>query len=239
MALTGAIVAHGVALQLLSTDWPPPRPRQSAVEVELQSTPTTPAPVMETAEQPPAVTTRAPSSHQASEQPEPSTSPAASATASAEPSPTPQPVAPAPPVPHSSTPTPEPKTTTPEPAMARQNLPRRSQSVGEPSPQTTSGVQARQTRRHYRQELQAHIERYRQYPMLAKRQRQEGMVKVHLQMDRAGQLLQSNLEQPSPFPLLNREALALLDRAAPFPRVPAALEGKVFDWTVPIQFRLP
>lgn len=90
----------------------------------------------------------------------------------------------------------------------------------------------------FRARLSAYLARFRHYPLLARREGQSGIVKLHFVMNRQGQVLSRNLSQSTPFPLLNHEALALLDRAAPLPKPPAALKGRRFDYTLPITFEI-
>lgn len=88
----------------------------------------------------------------------------------------------------------------------------------------------------YRQRLEAHLGRFRQYPALARQRGQQGTVEVAFRVDDAGNLLQASLRRGSPYPLLNREALALLQRASPLPPPDRDVPR---DWTLPIEFRLP
>lgn len=94
-------------------------------------------------------------------------------------------------------------------------------------------------RQRYQERLVAYLARFRRYPLLAQREGQEGRVVVHFVMDRQGRILSDHLVRRTPYPLLNREALAMLRRAQPLPPPPSGLTGKTLVWTLPIQFKLP
>lgn len=94
-------------------------------------------------------------------------------------------------------------------------------------------------RQGYRKTLEAHLARHQQYPAMARMRRQQGTITVAFTIDHQGRLLSSKLLGRTPFPLLNREALALIERAAPFPNVPTTLEGDDLHWELPVHFRLP
>ena len=68
--------------------------------------------------------------------------------------------------------------------------------------------------------------------------RQQGTATLYFVVDRAGRVLEHRLEQSSGYRLLDREALAMIDRAAPLPRMPAAMSGDDLAVIVPIQFAL-
>lgn len=86
--------------------------------------------------------------------------------------------------------------------------------------------------------LMAHLARYKRYPAEARERRHEGVVTLRFRMDRAGRVLAARLEKGSGFVLLDEEAIALLQRAAPLPRIPDALTGDVLELVIPIQFSL-
>ena len=98
---------------------------------------------------------------------------------------------------------------------------------------------AKRQRQRYQERLVAYLARFRHYPLLAQREGQEGRVAVHFVMDRQGRILSDHLVSRTPYPLLNREALAMLRRAQPLPPPPSGLAGKTLAWTLPIQFKLP
>lgn len=86
--------------------------------------------------------------------------------------------------------------------------------------------------------LMSHLGRHKRYPAEAREQRHEGVATVRFSMDRNGQVLSARLEKSSGFALLDQEAMAILQRATPLPRIPDALTGDVLELVIPIQFSL-
>lgn len=85
-------------------------------------------------------------------------------------------------------------------------------------------------------QILAAIERNKRYPAEAELRREQGIPLVSFSVDRSGRLLTSRLARASGYAALDREALAILKRAQPFPPPPADLIGPHFDFTVPIRF---
>lgn len=77
------------------------------------------------------------------------------------------------------------------------------------------------------------------YPARALERGQEGSVRVAVVIDRKGNILNTSVLEESRYSLLNKEAQEAINRAAPFPEMPAALSGSRFEFTVPIRFTLP
>jgi protein TonB len=82
------------------------------------------------------------------------------------------------------------------------------------------------------------LARHRDYPRAARLRRQEGIPQIALVLDRSGRLLALTLVQSSGIPLLDEAALAMAQRAAPFPppQLPAGSEKASF--IVPVRFAL-
>lgn len=141
---------------------------------------------------------------------------------------------PAPPATHRTTPPvaaihkPQPRPAPPLPRSAKAST----STAGAPEA-------AQASRSHYRSRLEQYLARFRHYPLMARQEGQQGQVIVHFVMDRQGHILSQQLERRTPFPLLNHEALALLQRAQPLPQPPNSLSGMTLAWTLPINFRLP
>ena len=66
---------------------------------------------------------------------------------------------------------------------------------------------------------------------------QEGLVKVSFRIDRAGNLLASEVAESSHVLAFDAEALAMLERAHPFPPPPEGVAGAFVSLSVPIRFR--
>ena len=90
----------------------------------------------------------------------------------------------------------------------------------------------------YGSQLANWLNRFKQYPALARRRGIEGDAKVRLVIERNGALLSSSLRVASGSALLDESALAMVKAASPFPRVPDELVGERFEFEVPVAFRL-
>jgi protein TonB len=86
--------------------------------------------------------------------------------------------------------------------------------------------------------LQAWLQRHMQYPERAIARRQQGTATLYFVVDRLGRVLDYRLEQSSGHRLLDREALAMIERAAPMPQMPASLIASDMAVVVPIRFAL-
>ncbi len=84
----------------------------------------------------------------------------------------------------------------------------------------------------------ATLDEHKHYPRSAQVMRREGVVLVRFVLDRQGALLSAGLDRSSGVAELDREALALLRRACPFPRVPDSRSGDRFELIAPIEFML-
>jgi protein TonB len=87
-------------------------------------------------------------------------------------------------------------------------------------------------------EIVALLERNKRYPPAAQARGEHGVAEVFFSLDRAGRVIDSRVMRSSGAPALDAEALALLQRAQPFPTPPAELAGPRVDLTVPIRFNL-
>jgi periplasmic protein TonB len=87
-------------------------------------------------------------------------------------------------------------------------------------------------------EIVALLERNKRYPPAAQARREHGVAQVVFTLDRSGHVVDSRVLHSSGAPALDAEALALLQRAQPFPRPPAELTGSQVSLTVPVRFNL-
>ena len=102
----------------------------------------------------------------------------------------------------------------------------------------TAGRQDDDARAGYVAALQAWLERHMRYPERAIARRQQGTATLYFVVDRLGHVLDYRLEQSSGHRLLDREALAMIERAAPMPQMPASLIAADMAVVVPISFAL-
>ncbi len=86
--------------------------------------------------------------------------------------------------------------------------------------------------------LLARLEQFKRYPEEARSRGQQGVSCLRFTMDRDGHVLSARIEKSSGFDLLDKEALALIQRAQPLPKPPPEIQGERLELAVPIQFFL-
>ncbi len=127
---------------------------------------------------------------------------------------------------------PVPLTTAPPPVVGR-NAPVAAVPVqGRPNPKASNAVPT------WSSKIVAQLERHKRYPPEAQSRGEHGVAQVFFTLDRQGRVLESRVLQSSGTAVLDAEALALLQRAQPFPAPPAELSGAQVNLTVPIRFNL-
>ncbi len=84
----------------------------------------------------------------------------------------------------------------------------------------------------------AWLEKHKQYPRRAKRLRIEGEGMLRIRIDRAGRVLQVELEKRTGNRFLDKGALAMAQRADPFPPMPDGDPRAELEFRVPVAFRL-
>jgi protein TonB len=102
------------------------------------------------------------------------------------------------------------------------------------APQKASG----ETRDSYLGRVLAQLNRFKQYPRAARQARIQGVVMLHFVMDADGKVVSSDIAKSSGRPVLDAEALALIQRAQPLPALPADFPTRTLDAVVPIEFSL-
>jgi protein TonB len=85
--------------------------------------------------------------------------------------------------------------------------------------------------------LLAQLNRVKQYPRAARQARIEGVVMLHFVMDAQGKLVSFEIAKSSGRPVLDNEALALIQRAQ-LPPLPPGFPTDTLDAVVPVQFSL-
>ncbi len=101
------------------------------------------------------------------------------------------------------------------------------------TPGSSSGAAAS-----YEQVLARWIDRFKIYPPVARRRREEGQVLVRVRIARSGRLLGESLARSTEYPMLDRAALDSVRRAAPFPPLPEDLAGETREFLVPFVFTI-
>jgi len=113
------------------------------------------------------------------------------------------------------------------------------QTVAKPVASTPPVSQAAgETRDSFLGRLLAQLNRFKQYPRAARQARIEGVVMLHFVMDAQGKVISFEIAKSSGRPVLDSEALALIQRAQPLPALPADYPTRTLDAIVPIEFSL-
>jgi protein TonB len=107
-------------------------------------------------------------------------------------------------------------------------------ALPDPGPRAGSG----QAHDDFVARLLAQLNRYKQYPRAARQARIHGVVMLHFVMDAQGRVLQADIAKSSGRPILDAEALALIQRAQPLPPLPADYPTRTLDAVVPVEFSL-
>ncbi|MDB5734749.1 MAG: periplasmic protein TonB [Alphaproteobacteria bacterium] len=104
--------------------------------------------------------------------------------------------------------------------------------ISQPSPVAGEGKDA------FLGRLLGQLNRFKQYPRAARQAHIEGVVMLHFIMDADGKVTSFEIAKSSGRPILDAEALALIQRAQPLPAIPASYPSRTLDAIVPIEFYL-
>ncbi len=242
VALFTALLLHGVLLWrfTLPEAEPMAQPRELRVQVlaavaELASrtappVPAPPPPVERSIPPPPEPTPEP--------RPEPPPAPRAEPPPLQEPPPVAEPLPPpAPVVPPDLPPErPEPVAQVQEPTPVAEPLPETPDRVADASPQPDAAVIDAQALVRYEHLLLAWLERHKHYPRRARRLRIEGEGRLRIRIDGEGRAVALELERSTGNRLLDRAALDMARRAAPYPP-PPEVDGEL-EFVVPVVFAL-
>jgi TonB family protein len=122
--------------------------------------------------------------------------------------------------------------TAPPPVTAQQA------SAPAPAPPVAAPTGAGEGHDSFLGRLLAQLNRFKQYPRSARQAHIEGVVQLHFVMDAQGKVISFEIAQSSGRPVLDSEALALIQRAQPLPALPADYPTRTLDAIVPIEFYL-
>jgi len=126
------------------------------------------------------------------------------------------------------------RTATPPPIAAQPPVANPVPPVSVAAPSKASG----ETRDSYLGRVLAQLNRFKQYPRAARQARIEGVVMLHFVMDADGKVQSFEIAKSSGRPVLDAEALALIQRAQPLPALPPEFPTRTLDAVVPIEFSL-
>lgn len=90
----------------------------------------------------------------------------------------------------------------------------------------------------YSNTLWGAISKHKQYPKIAQMRGWQGDAVVELLLDGNGKLKSKKIIQSSGHDVLDKQALEMVEKAAPYPIPPEVLRGNNFTITVPIPFKL-
>jgi periplasmic protein TonB len=88
----------------------------------------------------------------------------------------------------------------------------------------------------YQSRLVAHLRRYRNYPSAARSKLLQGTAIVSFTIDKKGRVVGSSLAKGTGHQILDREAIAMVRRASPFPAIPAGINKTRLTVRAPIRF---
>lgn len=127
-----------------------------------------------------------------------------------------------------------------------------SESQGRPSSQSAGGRPGRDSTQgapsdvaaapggaaDYMSQLRAWLERHKEYPNRARRQRIEGTALLVFVMDQGGNVLSHRIERSAGDPVLDQAVRQMIERAQPLPAMPASFQQARLEVRVPVQFML-
>ena len=108
-----------------------------------------------------------------------------------------------------------------------------------PSPEPPpAAVDTQQLKAEYGALLAQEIAKHKQYPMLAKKTKQQGNVVLQVQITGLGKLIDAQVYQSSGYALLDNQAMDMVKKATPFSQPPSNLGNGDLTLLVPVSFRL-
>ncbi len=108
------------------------------------------------------------------------------------------------------------------------------------APSSTSGnsPKAKKERANYYAMVSAHLNQRKKYPTEARKAREQGVVKVRFTVDRSGNISNVSITGSSGHVILDQATLALMQRVAPLPAMPASMERDKVTISLPIDYSL-
>lgn len=125
-----------------------------------------------------------------------------------------------------------PKAEAPQPAFVAPTPP------PEPPKPTVNQADIESAKNQYGNLLSREVAKHKQYPKIAQMRGWQGDVELDLQIDGSGSLVTSKVRTSSGFEALDKQALEMVKKAAPFPLPPEALRAKTFNVIIPVSFKL-
>jgi protein TonB len=82
------------------------------------------------------------------------------------------------------------------------------------------------------------LEKHKEYPRAARQRRQQGRAMLRFAIDRGGNVLDYCIEKSSGYDTLDREVVAMIQRASPLPPMPPEMATDRLEVVVPVPFVL-
>lgn len=101
-----------------------------------------------------------------------------------------------------------------------------------------SSPQTKAIKNSYLSKVRKIIEQHKKYPRIAKRMKQEGVVKVKFTIGKNGKIRHIKLAQKCPYTKLNKAALQILHQIVSFGPIPKELNETYLSLTVPIKYKI-
>lgn len=117
-------------------------------------------------------------------------------------------------------------------------VPQPSEPIEVPSPPQPSQVDIDSALSAYGNMLGRAIAKHKSYPKIAERRGWEGTALLDLKIDSQGHVLSATVRDSSGYESLDNRALEMVKKASPFPPPPKELQGRTFDISVPVTFKL-
>ena len=123
-------------------------------------------------------------------------------------------------------------------APARAEAPPTAAPSAAPSRSAGNSPKAKKERANYYAMVSAHLNQRKKYPTEARKAREQGVVKVRFTVDRSGNISNVSITGSSGHVILDQATLALMQRVAPLPAMPASMERDTVTISLPIDYSL-
>ena len=108
--------------------------------------------------------------------------------------------------------------------------------TGSSSDKSTGGFKG--SSKDYFSHLMAYLNKYKRYPVSAKKLKQQGVVHLQFTMNPSGNILAKSIKKSSGHQLLDDATLTMLTKASPLPAPPEQLKRERLTLVIPINFSL-
>jgi periplasmic protein TonB len=117
-------------------------------------------------------------------------------------------------------------------------VPQPTEPIEPPTPPQPSQVDIDSALSAYGNMLGRAIAKHKSYPKIAERRGWEGTALLDLKIDSQGNVVSATVRDSSGYEALDSRALEMVKKASPFPAPPKELQGRTFNISVPVSFKL-